>query len=60
MVFLQPSGGALVGCASNRKSFRHMASGFTYPKTSTNYLCGKPQVAISGIISPVEVVVCDE
>ena len=27
VVFLQPSGGALIGCARNRKSFMHMGSG---------------------------------
>ena len=26
VVFLQPSGGALIGCARNRKSFRHMGT----------------------------------
>ena len=26
-VFLQPSGSALIGCARNRKSFRHMGTG---------------------------------
>ena len=38
VVFLQPSGGALIGCARNRKSFRHMASGGEVPKTYYNYL----------------------
>ena len=37
VVFLQPSGGALIGCARNRKSFRHMAPGLAYSETSTNY-----------------------
>ena len=27
LVFIQPSGGALIGCARNRKSFRHMGPG---------------------------------
>ena len=46
LAFLQPLGGALVCCARNRKSFRHMVSGinpselkpyylFTYKKQST-------------------------
>ena len=39
VVFLQPLGGALVGCARNRKSFRHMAPGFASSETSTNYSC---------------------
>ena len=37
VVFIQPSEGALIGCARNRKSFRHMASGFDVSETSTNY-----------------------
>ena len=37
VVFLQPSGGALIGCARNRKSFRHMVPGLAYSETSTNY-----------------------
>ena len=38
VVFLRPSGGALIGCARNRKPFRHMASGIKPSETSTNYL----------------------
>ena len=37
VVFLQPSGGALIGCARNRKSFRHMASGINPSETYTYY-----------------------
>ena len=37
VVFLQPSGGALIGCARNRKSFMHMGAGLAYSETSTNY-----------------------
>ena len=37
VVFLQPSGGALIGCARNRKSFMHMVPDVKHPKTSTNY-----------------------
>ena len=37
VVFLQPSGGALIGCARNWKSFRHMASGLAYSETYIYY-----------------------
>ena len=37
LVFLQPSGGALIGCARNRKSFRHMASGIKHSVTYVYY-----------------------
>ena len=37
VVFLQPSGGVLIGCARNRKSFMHMVAGFDVSETSTNY-----------------------
>ena len=37
VVFLQPSGGALIGCARNRKSFMHIGAGIAYSETSTNY-----------------------
>ena len=37
VVFLQPSGGTLIGCARNRKSFMHMGAGLAYSETSTNY-----------------------
>ena len=40
VVFLRPSGGALIGCASNRKSFMHMGAGFSSSETSTNYYYG--------------------
>ena len=44
VVFLQPSGGALIGCARNRKSFMHMGTGFTYSETSTNYCRARGKV----------------
>ena len=37
LVFLQPLGSALIGCARNRKSFRHMASEFAWSETYINY-----------------------
>ncbi|KAI0239875.1 hypothetical protein LSAT2_009369 [Lamellibrachia satsuma] len=39
-VFLQPSGGALIGCARNRnrKSFMHMVTGFASSETYSYYL----------------------
>ena len=38
VVFPPPLGSALIGCARNRKSFRHMASGFKDSETYTYYL----------------------
>ena len=40
LVFLQPSGGALIGCARNRnrKSFMHMVTGFASSETYSYYL----------------------
>ena len=40
VVFLQPSGGALIGCARNRKSFRHMGSGIDVSETYVYYCPG--------------------
>ena len=37
LVFLQPPGSALIGCARNRKSFRHMGAGFARSKTYVYY-----------------------
>ena len=37
VVFLQPSGGALNGCARNRKSFRHMVAGIKPSETYVYY-----------------------
>ena len=37
VMFLQPLGSALIGCARNRKSFRHMASGFDVPEPIVYY-----------------------
>ena len=37
LVFLQPSGGALIGCARNRMSFRHMGAGFEVSETYFYY-----------------------
>ena len=37
LVFPQPLGSALIGCARNRKSFRHMGPGINPSKTYVYY-----------------------
>ena len=45
VVILLPSGGAVIGCARNRKSFRHMVTGFEVSETSTNYSGGRNRMS---------------